>query len=50
MQEFKSGQFVSLNNMMYLFLGYSDYKKKYCVLADKHGNKLKIESIFVSEY
>ena len=40
----KSGEDVLFGNMVYLFLGYSDYKRKWCVVADKYGNKVKIYS------
>jgi hypothetical protein len=35
----KSGEYIKMYGHMYLFLGYSDYKRKYGVLADYHGNK-----------
>ena len=38
----KSGQYVRLNNQIYIFLGYIDYKKSRAVIADHHGNKIDI--------
>ncbi len=35
----KTGEIVFLNGVEYLFLGYSDYKRKWGVFADKYGNK-----------
>lgn len=42
--EFKSGQFVLLvkAQLPYLFLGYCDYKRTRCVVADRHGNKVEL--------
>ena len=38
----KSGQYVRLNNLQYMFLGYIDYKKTRAIIADIHGNKIEI--------
>lgn len=35
----KCGQLIVLHGITYMFLGYSDYKRKYGVLVDRHGNK-----------
>jgi hypothetical protein len=32
------GQYVNVYGIMYMFMGYKDYKKKIMVLADRHGN------------
>jgi hypothetical protein len=42
MGNLKTGTYVYLNGNQYLFLGYSDYKRKWLVIADTHGNKLTI--------
>jgi hypothetical protein len=34
----KSGQYVMKNSLLYMFLGYVDYKRKRCLLADRYGN------------
>ena len=46
----KSGQFVYMNNHMYLFLGYIDYAKKRCLIADSHGNKIEAWSTNINIY
>lgn len=35
----KCGEILTLSGIHYMFLGYTDYKRKYGLLADKHGNK-----------
>lgn len=35
----KSGQYIILYNVQYLFLGYVDYEMKWGVAVDRHGNK-----------
>jgi hypothetical protein len=44
MKNLKSGQYVIFCNKTYLFLGYSDYLKKRCVIADTYGNKIPVWS------
>jgi hypothetical protein len=39
MDNLKNGQYVIKNNFVYMFLGYCDYRKKLCILSDRHGNK-----------
>jgi hypothetical protein len=34
----KCGQYIQLNGIRYMFLGYSDYKRRWGVIADIHGN------------
>lgn len=34
----KSGTYVQLQGLYYMFLGYTDYKRKYGLLADRWGN------------
>jgi len=38
----KSGQYVYLSGLSYLFLGYSDYKRMRGIIADKHGNRVEV--------
>jgi hypothetical protein len=38
----KSGTWVSLGGLQYLFLGYIDYHRKRCLIADKYGNKVDV--------
>jgi len=38
----KTGQNVKINKETYLFLGFSDYKRKIALLTDKHGNKIEV--------
>lgn len=35
----KTGEYIEFDGVVYLFLGYSDYKRKWGVLADQYGNK-----------
>ena len=37
----KSGQYVYLNNYRYIFLGFIDYKRTRCLIADSYGNKIE---------
>lgn len=46
----KSGQFIKYGELMYLFLGYCDYKRKLCLIADRHGNKTEVFANLVSIY
>lgn len=39
---YKSGQYITLHDQLYLVLGYSDYKRKILIVADKHGNTNEI--------
>ena len=34
----KNGEYVYINNLRYMFLGYSDYERKYAKIADMYGN------------
>jgi len=34
----KTGEVINMHGQTYLFLGYSDYRKKWGVFADKYGN------------
>lgn len=38
----KSGQFITYHNQEYLFLGYTDCRSTWCIIADRHGNKTTI--------
>jgi hypothetical protein len=38
----KTGQYVSFCGKKHIFLGYIDSKGLRCLIADKHGNKLKL--------
>ena len=40
----KTGAYIIFNKEKYLFLGYIDYKKKRCLLADQYGNKIEVWS------
>jgi hypothetical protein len=44
MNNLKSGQYVKFCDKTYLFLGYSDYLRKRCIIADKYGNKIPVWS------
>jgi hypothetical protein len=47
MRKLKCGEYVKYGDFTYLFLGYIDSKFKWCVIADKHGNKLEVNSMLV---
>jgi hypothetical protein len=38
----KTGQQIRFNGIPYIFLGYTDYKRKWCCIADMHGNKATV--------
>jgi hypothetical protein len=33
-----SGQDIKFSGQYYIFLGYVDYKRRRCMIADRHGN------------
>lgn len=35
---YQIGQEVKQKGLTYMFMGYIDYKRKRCMLADEHGN------------
>jgi hypothetical protein len=37
-----SGSYIMFNGEYHIFLGYSDYARKWLVIADRHGNKKTI--------
>jgi hypothetical protein len=38
----KSGTPVYLGGLQYLFLGYTDYRRRYARIADRHGNTAEV--------
>jgi hypothetical protein len=39
MGNLKTGEYVYLSGIRYMVLGYSDYDRKWLVVADDYGNK-----------
>lgn len=42
MKNIKSGEYCYIQNIRYLFLGYINYKRTLCYLADMYGNTCKV--------
>lgn len=50
MNKLKSGTYITFNGLQYLFLGYSNYKRTMCVVADFYGNKANIYVNEIQDY
>lgn len=41
-KKYKSGEYIKIGDITYLFLGYIDSKYKRCMVADRYGNKIEL--------
>ena len=51
-RQFLTGEHVYYNHSkeQFLFLGYSDYKRNWAVIADEHGNKSTVQQHLIHSY